>query len=342
MKKIGIFGTTGYAGLQLINLLNRHQSIEIKFAASNSYANKKLSSIYRQFKGEIDLTLVSTEKALTQIDTVDLVFLALPHTISMSIAKKIIIDNKKVKIIDLSGDFRFDDYEIYEKYYDTKHILKNYLDKFTYGLPELYREQIKKSQYVANPGCYPTSAILPLYPLIKEKVVGYKNIIIDSKSGLSGTGRKQNINFLFTESVNNVYAYNTGTHRHQPEIKDHLNGADLLFSPHIVPSVRGIFSTIYCQLEENVTAETIDALFKKYYEEEYFIRLTDEIPKVNQVQRTNYCDISFNLDLKNKRLILYACIDNLMKGAASQAIQNMNLMLGFDEKESIDNNLFYL
>lgn len=342
MKKIGIFGTTGYAGLQLINLLNRHQSIEIKFAASNRYANEKLSSIYRQFKGELDITLVSTEEALAQIDTVDLVFLALPHTISMTIAKKIITNNKEVKIIDLSGDFRFDDYQTYEKYYDTKHILRNDLKKFTYGLPELYRQEIKMSQYVANPGCYPTSAILPLYPLIKENIVSHKNIIIDSKSGLSGTGRKENINFLFTESVNNVYAYNTGTHRHQPEIKDHLYGADILFSPHIVPSVRGIFSTIYCQLEKSVTTETIDALFKKYYEDEYFIRLSKDIPKVNQVQRTNYCDISYTLDTNNNRLILYACIDNLMKGAASQGIQNMNLMLGFDEKESIDNNLFYL
>lgn len=342
MKKIGIFGTTGYAGLQLINLLNRHQFIEIRFAASNRYANEKLSSVYRQFKGELDLTLVSTEKALEQIHAVDLVFLALPHTVSMTIAKRIIAINADVKIIDLSGDFRFDDEQTYEKYYDTKHILKDQLMKFTYGLPELYRQQIIESQYVANPGCYPTSAILPLYPLIKEKVISRKNIIIDSKSGLSGTGRKENINFLFTESINNVYAYNTGTHRHQPEIQAHLLNADVLFSPHIVPSVRGIFSTIYCQLEQNITANAIESLFKKYYEDEYFIRICKEIPKVNQVQRTNYCDISYTLDTKNKRLTLYSCIDNLMKGAASQAIQNMNLMLEIDEKVSIDNNLFYL
>jgi len=342
MKKIGIFGTTGYAGLQLISLLNRHQSIEITFAASNRYANEKLSSIYRQFKGELDLTLVSTEKAYAQVSSVDLVFLALPHTISMTIAKKIMTLNKDVKIVDLSGDFRFNDYKIYEEYYDTKHILKDFLKKYTYGLPEIYREKIKKSQYVANPGCYPTSAILPLYPLVKENIISKSHIIIDSKSGLSGTGRKENINFLFTESVNNVYAYNTGSHRHQPEIKDHLYNADILFSPHIVPSVRGIFSTIYCQLEESITADIINATFKKYYEEEFFIRLDTNIPKVNQVQRTNYCDISYTIDSKNKKLILYSCIDNLMKGAASQAIQNMNLMLGINEKESIDNNLFYL
>jgi N-acetyl-gamma-glutamyl-phosphate reductase len=342
MKKIGIFGTTGYAGLQLINLLNRHQSIEIKFAASNRYANEKLSSIYNQFKGELDLTLVSTEKALETIHAVDLVFLALPHTISMNIANRIISINKKVKIIDLSGDFRFDDYQTYEEYYDAKHILKDYLKKFTYGLPELYRQQIIKSQYVANPGCYPTSAILPLYPLIKEKVISSKNIIIDSKSGLSGTGRNENINFLFTESVNNVYAYKTGTHRHQPEIKDHLFNANILFSPHIVPSVRGIFSTIYCELEKETSSKTIDEVFNTYYKREPFIRLCNEIPKVNQVQRTNYCDIGYTLDVKNQRLIIYSCIDNLMKGAASQSIQNMNLMLGFDEKESIDNNLCYL
>jgi N-acetyl-gamma-glutamyl-phosphate reductase len=342
MKKIGIFGTTGYAGLQLINLLNRHQSIEIQFAASNRYANEKLSTIYRQFKGEIDLTLVSTEEALAQVNNVDLVFLALPHTISMTIAKEIIMINKEVKIVDLSGDFRFNDYETYEKYYDTKHILKDSLKKFTYGLPEIYRKEIKNSQYVANPGCYPTSAILPLYPLVKENIICKNNVIIDSKSGLSGTGRKENINFLFTESINNVYAYNTGSHRHQPEIMDHLINTNVLFSPHIVPSVRGIFSTIYCQVEENITAEVIDTIFKKYYEDEYFVRLDHNIPKVNQVQRTNYCDISYTIDSKNSRLVLYSCIDNLMKGAASQAIQNMNLMLGIDEKESIDNNLFYL
>ena len=342
MKKIGIFGTTGYAGLQLINLLNGHQSIEIKFAASNSYANEKLSSIFRQFKGELDLRLVSTENALKQLNEIDLVFLALPHTISMEIAKEIIGINKKVKIIDLSGDFRFDDEQIYEAYYDTKHILKDYLKKFTYGLPELYRDKIIDSQYVANPGCYPTSAILPLYPLLKEQMISKKNIIIDSKSGLSGTGRKENIHFLFTEAINNVYAYKTGTHRHQPEMKDHLFEADLLFSPHIVPSVRGIFSTIYCHLEKDITANDLEMLFKKYYKDEYFIRFCNDLPKVNQVQRTNYCDIGYTLDAKNQRLIIYSCIDNLMKGAASQSIQNMNLMLGFNEKESIDNNLFYL
>lgn len=342
MKRIGIFGTTGYAGLQLINLLNRHKFVEITFAASNRYANKKLSSVYRQFKGELDLTLVSTEKAFEMIQNIDLVFLALPHTVSMSIVNQIIKINKDIKIIDLSGDFRFNDYKAYEKYYETKHILKEQLELFTYGLPEIYREEIRKSKYIANPGCYPTSAILPLYPLLKEEIINNKNIIIDSKSGLSGTGRKENIDFLFTESTNNVYAYKTGIHRHQPEIKENLFNADILFSPHIVPSVRGIFSTIYCKLEKNMSSEYIMEVFKTYYGNEPFIRLNDQIPQVNQVQRTNYCDIGFTLDIDNQRLILFSCIDNLMKGAASQSIQNMNILFGFNENESIDYNLFYL
>jgi len=342
MKKIGIFGTTGYAGLQLINLLTKHRFVEIAFAASNRYANKKLSSIYRQFQGELDITLVSTEEAFERISTVDLVFLALPHTISMTLVRQIIEINESIKIIDLSGDFRFNDDELYEKHYKTEHILKEELKNFTYGLPEIYREKIKNSKYIANPGCYPTSAILPLYPLLKEEIISKKNIIIDSKSGLSGTGRKENINFLFTESTNNVYAYKTAKHRHQPEIEDNLFNADILFSPHIVPSIRGIFSTIYCHLKNNVSSKEINEVFKTYYGNEKFIRLNDQIPQVNQVQRTNYCDIGYTLDHDHQRLILYSCIDNLMKGAASQSIQNMNILFGFEEKESIDCNLFYL
>lgn len=342
MKKIGIFGSTGYAGLQLISILNYHEKVKIEFITSNKYSGSRLSEVYRHFNTDLDNKLLSTEESMKKINDIDLVFLALPHTVSMKIIKKIIKLNKNVKIIDLSGDFRFNDLELYEKNYNTKHVLKNHLKKFTYGLCEINKEKIKTSQYVANPGCYPTSAILPLYPLIKENLINKNNIIVDSKSGLSGAGRTANVNYIYTESNDNVYAYNTNIHRHQPEISENLYYANILFSPHIVPSTRGIFSTIYCELNKGVNKETLNKTLNKYYKDSYFIRLRKSAIQTKDVLRTNYCDISFSIDEKNNRLILFSTIDNLMKGAASQAIQNMNLMFNFKENQSINKNLFYI
>lgn len=342
MKKVGIFGATGYAGIQLISLLKGHPEVEIKFATSNKYKGEKFSSIYPKFIGYFDNILIDSNSAFKELDDLDLLFLALPHTVSMNYIKDILKIKKDLKIIDLSGDFRLNNQSIYEKFYKTDHILSNYLEKFIYGLPEINREKIKNSNYVSNPGCYPTSAILPLYPLVKDGIIDKNDIIIDAKSGLSGAGRKAHVNYLFTESADNTYAYNTNQHRHQPEINEKLLDANVLFNPHIVPSTRGIYSTIYCKLNENITEEEIEASFKNFYKDSFFVTVTEDIPKTKDVIRTNNCRISFRYDKINNRLVLFSAIDNLMKGASSQAIQNMNLMLGFKEELSIENNLFYI
>lgn len=342
MKNIGIFGSTGYAGNQLVNLINNHPKVNIKFLTSESNTDRCYSKLYPKLLNQVDIELINKEEALTKLKKVDLIFLALPHTLSMKIVKKVIKINKNLKIIDLSGDFRLNNFKTYEKYYNKKHTFKNYLNKFIYGLTEINHEKIKKSNYIANPGCYPTSCILPLYPLIKENIVNKNNIIIDSKSGLSGAGRKRKTNLLFSEANENIYAYKTNNHRHQPEINEHLEKSNVLFNPHIIPTTRGIYSTIYCNLKKGYSKKKIDEIYDKYYSNKYFINILNTKPKSKNVLRTNYCNFSYTLDNKNKRLILFSTIDNLMKGAAGQAIQNMNLMLNFKDTLGLENNSFYL
>lgn len=342
MKKIGIFGATGYAGQQLTLLLKQHPSVKIRFMTSNQFSNRRFSDIYPKFKTSVDDLLISTKESLKQLNDVDLVFLALPHGISMNVVKEITKMNKEIKIIDLSGDFRLKKESNYEKYYKKNHSLPSMLKSFVYGLPEINKKKIQKSQYIANPGCYPTSAILPLFPLIEHKIIKDTGIIIDSKSGISGTGRKENINFLLTEASNNAYAYNTGEHRHEPEISGQLMDVNLTFSPHVIPSIRGIFTTIYCTLADNINQSDVLNIYKTYYQDKNFIRLKKEIPQTKDVSNTNYCDISFKILEDKNQIILFSCIDNLMKGAASQSIQNMNLIFGFNETLGINQNLYYL
>jgi N-acetyl-gamma-glutamyl-phosphate reductase len=261
----------------------------------------------------------------------------------MAFVKKVLLKNKTLKIIDFSGDYRFDKVDMYEHYYNVEHIDQKNLNKFIYGLPEINRKSIAKSQYIANPGCYPTSIILPLYPLIQKKLIQLDNIIVDSKSGVSGAGKKANTNFLFTEITDSCYGYKAGVHRHQPEIIEKLGGnVNLIFSPHIIPATRGILSTIYCELNEKITYEDIVKTLKDYYSKEDFVNYVDFIPKTTDVTRTNNCFIHAHYNKQSNKLIIYSVIDNLMKGASSQAIQNMNIMLGLDETTGLMINNFYL
>jgi len=344
--KVGIYGATGYGGMQLIALLKKHADVDIVFMSSKRFSGKLFSEIYPKFSGKIDGILVDEKEAMEKLEFVDLIFLALPHGISMKYVEKIRAYSKKIKIIDLSGDYRIKDVKIYESWYEFKHTSKGMIKDFVYGLPEIFRDEISLSNYVANPGCFPTSMILPLYPILKNNFLKGK-IIADSKTGVSGAGRKANESFLFTEIQDNTYAYKTGSHRHSPEVVEILgqltgNKIDLLFSPHIVPSSRGIYSTIYVSLKDQVTMEDIEKAFFECYENEYFIEIVNHIPSTKDVNRSNKVFISYYYDELSKTLILYSAIDNLMKGAASQAIQNMNIMYGIDEKKGIDFDLYYI
>lgn len=343
---IGIFGTTGYGGAQLLSLLINHPKVNIKFISSNRYTGKKFSQLYPKYTGAIDLLLKDEKECFKMINDVDLIFLALPHGTSMRYTKKIQQLNENIKIIDFSGDFRLKDVHAYEKWYGFDHILKNQVKNFVYGLPELNRNNIKNAKYIANPGCFTTCIILGLYPLVKDNLIRGK-IIADAKTGVSGAGRKEQQSFLLSEMQDSTYAYKTGTHRHSPEVVHILkeftqNDITLLFSPHIVPSVRGIFSTIYMDVKEGVTEKQINDSFTKYYANEQFIEVTSFIPSTKDVNRSNKVFISFKYDSLTKTLIVYSVIDNLMKGASSQAIQNMNIMYGFDENLGIDCNNYYL
>ncbi|OPL09283.1 MAG: hypothetical protein AVO33_07405 [delta proteobacterium ML8_F1] len=344
--KVGVYGATGYGGMQLITLLQRHPEVSLEFISSNSHSGIPLSNLYKKLTGRLSHILIDSEEAKARLESVDLIFLALPHGVSMSYVKEIIAINPHLKIIDLSGDFRIQNLQIYEEWYGFDHILKEKVPEFVYGLPELFREKIKKAQYIANPGCFPTSMILPLYPLMDQGVLEPR-VIVDAKTGVSGAGRKAKEQFLFSEVQDNTYAYNTGRHRHSPEVVEIIRETtgktmEFLFSPHIVPSSRGIYSTIYTTLREGVTPEEINAIYQTYYGNEAFIELTPFIPSTKDVNRSNRVFIHSFHDPLSKTLILFSTIDNLMKGASSQAIQNMNLMWGFDETLGIDTDYYYL
>jgi N-acetyl-gamma-glutamyl-phosphate reductase len=271
---------------------------------------------------------------------VDIVFLALPHRVSMEYAPSF-LDKGKI-VIDLSADFRLKDTAVYEKYYGIKHICKKYLFASVYGLPELNRNKIKKAKLIANPGCYPTGAILAIAPLISAKAAGLNSIIIDSKSGVTGAGRKADLGLIFGEVSENVKAYKVGVHQHMPEIEQELGilakeNLSVLFTPHLIPIRRGILTTAYVGLKKKLSLDNIVGLYKRFYNKEPFVRVYDKggLPQVQNVVNTNYCDIGIVLSPDKNRAIIVSAIDNLLKGASGQAVQNMNIVCGFDETEGL-------
>ncbi len=335
MIRVGVVGATGYAGAELVRILSGHPKVKLTVVTSRQYAGIRFDKIFPSMAGHIDL--VCEELSVERIfKRADIFFLSLPHKIPMEIVPFLI--NKGKKVIDLSADFRFKNHTIYSAYYQ-QHTAKDLLEKAVYGLSEIYYDKIKSADIIGNPGCYPTSALLPLIPLLKAGLIDSKTIITDSKSGVSGAGRSLALASHFCEVNESFKAYKVAVHRHNPEINEilsHETGKDIkiTFVPHLVPMTRGMLTTSYAKLKKNVTAEKINEQMKSFYSGRPFIRLLYDnkmLPDTIRVRGTNYCDIGFVIDRQTNRIILISAIDNLVKGASGQAVQNMNIMLGFDE-----------
>ncbi|MEI6152883.1 MAG: N-acetyl-gamma-glutamyl-phosphate reductase [Deltaproteobacteria bacterium] len=329
MWNVGIIGATGYTGVALISLLLTHPLVKITLITSNTYKGRKLSDIFPLLRGIFEETLVPTDE--DHRGKCDVYFLCLPHGTSMEKAKTLY--NDKAVIIDLSADFRFEDLNIYEKAY-VKHTAPELAMQAVFGLPELYRDKIKGARMIGNPGCYPTSAILALYPLLKEGLLK-GDIFIDSKSGVSGAGREPKVGSLFCEVSEGFRAYNVGIHRHEPEIQKEVKkfqDLQIMFTPHLLPMNRGILSTTYSRLKDPQTTGNVLELYRTTYKNEPFVRIMDEgvYPDTRFTRFSNFCDIGLKA-FEDGRIVIISAIDNLIKGASGQAIQNMNAALGIDE-----------
>jgi len=345
MVRVGILGATGYAGSELVRLLAQHGGVELTMLSSKSYEGQKMSAIYPALRGVCDLVLQAPDAALAAKQC-DLVFTALPHGASKEIIPALYA--KGLTVIDLSGDYRYNDPAVYEAWYGQEHSSPELLAQSVYGLPELHREAIKKTKLVGNPGCYTTCSILGLAPLLAHGKVDTKNIIIDAKSGVSGAGRGLALDYHFCECTENMKAYKVATHRHTSEIEQELSllaGTDIMlsFTPHLVPMKRGIFATMYANLKAPAEKEELMALYHEFYDNEPFVRLYDEgLPESNHVSGSNFIDIGLCVDKRLGRVIVVSAIDNLVKGAAGQAVQNMNLICGFAETQGLTGAGFYL
>lgn len=340
MIKIGIIGATGYAGGELVRILHAHKNAEIIWYGSKSYIDQKYSHVFRNLFQVIE-DICLDDKIEELASKVDVIFTATPQGYLASLLSEEIIS--RVKIIDLSADYRMKDVSVYEKWYGIEHKSPQFIEEAVYGLCEVNREEIKKARLVANPGCYTTCSILTILPLLKEGLIRPESIIVDAKSGTSGAGRGAKTETLFCEVNENIKAYGVTSHRHTPEIEEQLGyaaGQEIIinFTPHLVPMNRGILVTAYADLKENTDLETIRAAYKKHYQNESFIRLLDQgiCPETKWVEGSNYVDINVIKDERTNRVIMMGAIDNLMKGAAGQAVQNMNLMFGQEEREGLD------
>ncbi len=338
--KVSIIGASGYTGVELVRLLLNHKEVEIDKVISNTYKGNKFSELFPNLRGIFEKEFIGTQNLEKELEDTECVFLAVPHKAAMSYVPDLIKAGKKV--IDLSADFRLSDKDVYEKWYKEKHIALDELQEAVYGLPELYREDIKKSRLIANPGCYPTTVILGLAPLLKEDLIEKEMIIADSKSGVSGAGKKANANTHFSETNENFKAYGVTNHRHTPEIEEQISkiaGENIIinFTPHLVPMTRGMLSTIYTNLKTNKTEEELLEVYKNFYKEEKFVRIIEDGKvETKYVRGTNYIDISIKLDPRTNRVIIMSAIDNVTKGASGQAIQNFNIMYNFQETEGLN------
>jgi N-acetyl-gamma-glutamyl-phosphate reductase len=348
--KAGIIGGSGFTGLELIKILGKHKHVKIKFVTSRTFKGSAVSDIFPSFKDYDNEKLAYIEKPEGKdLKNTDILFICLPPLESMKFLKDI-WDGYDFKIIDIGSDFRIKDPVSFKKWYGTEHINKNKLSNFVYGLTELYKEKIKESSYIANPGCYPVSILLALAPVLKSNMI-IKDIYIDSKSGVSGAGRKLADEYLFSNLDNNFYAYSAVGHRHIGEIEQeikNIGGKEIKvsFTPHLMALSRGIFTTIYCKLngilKEDGEDEKIFNIFKDFYKKMPFIKfLGSKIPQIKNVVGTNMCMIGVNIDQRTGTLKIFSVIDNLLKGAAGQAVQNMNIMMGFDEMEGLKLNGFF-
>ena len=339
MIKVGIIGATGYAGGELVRLLMGHQQAEIKWYGSRSYIDKKYYEVYQNFFQIVDdRCLGDSMDELSRM--VDVIFTATPQGFCSSLMSEEILS--RTKVIDLSADFRIKDVDIYEKWYGINHSSPKLIQEAVYGLCEINRNDIKTARLVANPGCYPTCTALSIYPLLKEGLININSIIVDAKSGTSGAGRSAKTDNLYCEVNENIKAYTVTDHRHTPEIEEQLsyaagNDVKINFTPHLVPMNRGILITAYASLNNDTTYEEVKAAYDKYYNLEKFVRVLDKdvYPQTKWVKGSNYVDVNFKIDTRTNRIIIMGAMDNLIKGAAGQAIQNMNLMFGIEETTSL-------
>ena len=339
MIKVGIIGATGYAGGELVRILMGHKDAEIKWYGSRSYVDQKYADVYRNMFQIVDAKCMD-DNMEELADQVDVILTATPQGLCASLVSEEILS--KTKIIDLSADFRLKDVNVYEEWYKIEHKAPQYIDEAVYGLCEINRDLVKSARIVANPGCYTTCSILTAYPLAKEGLIDMSTLIIDAKSGTSGAGRGAKLPNLYCEVNENIKAYGVATHRHTPEIEEQLGYASgekvvLNFTPHLVPMNRGILATEYATLKKEVTYEEVKAVYDKYYAKEKFVRVLDRdvCPETKWVEGSNYVDVNFVIDPRTKRVVVMGAMDNLVKGAAGQAVQNMNLIMGLPEEEGL-------
>lgn len=349
MIKVGIIGATGYAGGELVRILLGHKEVEIKWYGSRSYIDEKYANVYRNMFQLVEDTCLddNIEELAKQVDVI---FTATPQGFLAGVLTEEILQHTKV--IDLSADYRLKDVEVYEEWYKIEHKSPQFIEEAVYGLCEINREKVKQARLVANPGCYTTCSILTAYPLVKEGLIEPNTLIVDAKSGTSGAGRGAKVQNLFCEVNENMKAYAVATHRHTPEIEEQLGYAAgekvmINFTPHLVPMNRGILATEYATMKKiqqpdgsvtYPTYEQIKAAYDKYYKDEYFVRVLekDQCPETKWVEGSNFVDIGFKIDERTGRIIMMGAIDNLVKGAAGQAVQNMNLLFGLPEKEGLE------
>ena len=340
MIKVGIIGSTGYAGAELVRILTGHKEAEIVWYGSRSYVDKQYADVYRNMFQIVDAACMDDN--MDELSRqVDVIFTATPQGLCASLVNEDILS--KTKIIDLSADFRIKDVSVYENWYGIEHKSPEFINEAVYGLCEINRDKVKGARLVANPGCYTTCSILTAYPLAKEGIIDMSTLIVDAKSGTSGAGRGAKVPNLFCEVNENMKAYGVASHRHTPEIEEQLGYASgenvtISFTPHLVPMNRGILATEYATLKKDVTGEEVKAIYDKYYADEKFVRVLGEgvCPETKWVEGSNYVDIGFKLDPRTNRIVMMGAIDNLVKGAAGQAVQNMNLLFGLPESEGLE------
>lgn len=332
MNKIrtAIFGGSGYGGSELLRILLFHPNAEIALITANEHAGKMVSDVHQNLRGLTDLQFSPSRADVSTIDDVDVAFFALPHGQAMELAPRL---PDHVKAIDLSGDFRIDDADVFSRYYGIEHAGTEIQSQFVYGLTETNREQIRSAKYIANPGCFATATLLALAPMVNSGLLTGK-VIVDAKTGSSGSGAKPAANTHHPQRMNSFYAYKPFSHQHRPEIEQHLRGigsfeSELVFMTHSLPVSRGIFASCYLETQLNLANEDVENLFAHFYEGSFFVRIVRGSPDINWVKNTNFCDIAVHSN--GKQIVVFSAIDNLVKGAAGQAVQNMNLMFGLDE-----------
>lgn len=345
MIKTAVLGATGYAGIELVRILSGHPEADIRILGSQSFDGQPISEVYKNFAHVLEMNCEKLDP--DRVAECDVAFTALPHGASKEVIPSLI--DKGVKVIDLSGDFRYDDVKVYEKWYNQKHSSPELLSESVYGLPELYRDKIKGARLIGNPGCYTTCSILGAYPVLKSGLGSSENIIVDAKSGVTGAGRGLALAYQFCECTENTKAYKVATHRHTSEIEQELSKAAgkevmISFTPHLIPQKRGILSTIYVNLNKKCSTEELTEIYKDFYKDEYFVRVKEagDLPETKHVAGSNFVDIGVVVDKRLNRAVIISALDNIFKGAAGQAVQNMNIMFGLDEKTGIANAGFYL